>query len=139
MPNVLRARPGVRFDVIAPAGFRILWALDGAVQSCRVNLEITCWNEGHGPTDPHTLGEAADVSVKGLSADQIEMVLMALRSTLGPLFTVLYEVPEVPHDPTLRSIAYINMAATGPHFHLQRKRGTVWPPPAVTPAAPVVA
>ena len=104
-----------------------------------MNLEITCWNEGHGPTDPHTLGEAADVSVKGLSADQIEMVLMALRSTLGPLFTVLYEVPKVPSDPTLRPIAYVNVDATGPHLHVQRKKGTIFPPESVTPAEPRVA
>ena len=137
--NVLRARPCVRFDVIAPAGFRILWALDTAVQSCRVNLEITCWNEGHGHTDPHTLGEAVDVSVKGLSADQIEMIKGNLEMTLGPLFTVLYEVSTVPSDPTLRPIAYVNVKATGPHFHIQRRKGTTFPPESVTSPGPMVA
>ena len=137
--NVLRARPDVRFDVIRPAGFRILAALDLATQDCRVDLEITCWNEGHGPDNPHTLGEAGDVSVRGLSADQISDVKASLEATLGPLFTVLYEVRQVPSDSTLRPIAYINVAATGPHFHVQRRRGTTYPPEPVTPAAPRVA
>ena len=39
--NVLRARSSVRFDMIRPAGFRILGALDLATQTCQVDLEIT--------------------------------------------------------------------------------------------------
>lgn len=126
--NVVRHRPGVRFDVIAPAGFRILAALDMAAQDCLVDLMITCGTDSHAMPDPHVTGEAFDVSVHTLSAQQIADVKAHLEDTLGPLFTILYEVPKVPSDPTLRSIAYINVKASGPHFHIQRRKGTVFPP-----------
>ena len=137
--NVLRHRPSVRFDLIAPAGFRLLAALDQATQDCRVDLEITSGTDSHAMPDPHARGCAYDVSVNGLSAQQIADVHASLTATLGPLFTVLYEVPATPSDPTLRHIAYINPQATGPHFHPQRKRGTVYPPAPITPSTPMVA
>ena len=137
--NVVRHRPGVRFALIAPAGFRILAALDQAAQDCLVDLMITSGTDSHGSLGAHPSGEAYDVSVHMLSAQQIGDVKAHLEDTLGPLFTVLYEVPQVPSDPTLRSIAYINAKATGPHLHCQRKKGTTFPPPSVTPGAPVVA
>lgn len=126
--NVVRARPGVRFDVIGPAGFRILAAIDQAAQDCLVDLMITSGTDSHAPPSAHVTGEAYDVSVHTLSAQQISDVKAHLEETLGPLFTVLYEVQKVPSDPTLRSIAYVNVKATGPHFHIQRKRGTTFPP-----------
>lgn len=125
--NVLRHRPSVRFATIAPAGFRILGALDQATQDCRVDLELSSGTDSH-TTGAHPTGEAFDVSVKGLSAQQIADVHASLCATLGPLFTVLYEVPAVPSDPTLRHLAYVNVKATGPHFHVQRRRGTTYPP-----------
>ena len=45
--NVLRARSSVRFDMIRPAGFRILGALDLATQTCQVDLEITSGTDSH--------------------------------------------------------------------------------------------
>lgn len=136
--HVLRHRPGVRFDRIRPAGFRILAALDRAAQECRTDLEITSGTDSHA-AGAHPTGEAYDVSVQGLSAQQIWDVCASLSRILGPLFTVLYEVPAVPSDPTLRHIAYVNVSATGPHFHVQRKKNTVFPPESVTPPAPMVA
>lgn len=135
--NVVRHRPGVRFDVIAPAGFRILAALDLAAQDCLTDLMITCGTDSHALPDPHPLGEAYDVSVHTLSAQHISDVKAHLEDTLGPLFTVLYEVQEVPSDPTLRSIAYVNVQATGPHFHIQRKKDTTFPPETEYPASEI--
>lgn len=126
--NVVRHRPGAYFTTIAPAGFRILSALDQAAQDCLVDLMITCGSDSHPPTDPHSLGCAYDVSVHTLSAQQIADVKAHLEETLGPLFTVLYEVPKVPSDPTLRPIAYVNVKASAPHFHIQRLKNTVYPP-----------
>ena len=126
--NVVRHRPSARFDQIRPAGFRILAALDQAAQDCRVDLTITSGTDSHALPDPHVTGEAYDVSVAGLSAQQISDVKASLEDCLGPLFTVLYEVGQVPSDPTLRSIAYVNVKATGPHFHIQRRKHTVFPP-----------
>ena len=137
--HVLRHTPSARFDVIRPAGFRILTALGLVVDLCRVDLLVTCGTDSHALPDPHPLGEAYDVSVKGLSAQQIADVKAELDKILGPLFTVLYEVKCVPSDPTLRPIAYVNVGATGPHFHIQRRKNTVYPPEPVTPPTPVVA
>lgn len=136
--TVVRHRSTARFDVIAPAGFRILAAIDHAAQACRADLEITSGTDSHTLPDPHVTGEAYDVSVKGLSAQQIADVKASLEAILGPLFTVLYEVQQVPSDPTLRAIAYVNIKATGSHFHIQRRKGTVFPPEVVT-LTPMVA
>lgn len=137
--NVVRHRPSARFDLIAPAGFRILAAIDQAAQRCSVDLEITCGTDSHPMDDPHADGEAYDVSVKRLSAQQIADVRGTLINILGPLFTVLYEVPTVPSDPTLRQIAFVNVHATGPHIHAQRKKGTIFPPEPVMMPPPMVA
>ncbi len=132
--NVVRHRPAARFDLIAPAGFRILSAIDQVAQICSVDLMLTCGTDSHALPDPHVTGEAYDVSVHMLSAQQIADVKAALERTLGPLFTVLYEVPSVPSDPTLRPIAYVNVQATGQHIHIQKRKGTTFPP-----VAPMVA
>lgn len=126
--NCVRHRPSVRFETIAPAGFRILGALDKAARECRVDLVITSGTDSH-KAGAHPTGEAFDVSVHMLSAQQIADVKAHLERSLGPLFTVLYEVNKEPSDPTLRPIAYINVAASGPHFHIQRRKGTTYPPP----------
>ena len=126
--NILQSRPGVSFATIRPAGFAILGALYLATQQVGVSLDITSGTDSHAATDPHATGEAYDVSVRGLSAQQISDIKDELEGSLGPLFTVLYEVPAVPSDPTLRPIAYVNIHATGPHFHVQKKKGTVFPP-----------
>ena len=139
--NVVRLKPGAGFPVLAAAGVRIIGALDWAAQEFQTDLLIASGSEPMGRlvTDPHATGEAADVSVKGLSAQLIADLYAALTMHLGPLFTVLYEVPKVPSDPTLRPIAYVNIKASGPHFHIQKKRGTAFPPETVTAEAPMVA
>lgn len=127
---VVRARPSVKFATIAPAGFRILSAIDQAAQQCGVNLTVTAGTDSHQSPDPHCSGEAFDVSVQGLTPAQIVDVRASLATTLGPLFTVLYERPDVPTDPALKAIAFVNTKATGPHLHIQRKKGTQFPPQA---------
>lgn len=133
--TVLRARPSAQFARIAPAGFRILAALDGAAQQCQVDLEITCGTDSHAAPDPHVTGEAYDVSVQTLTPAQIGAVHAYLQGRLGGGFTVLYERPDHPVDPRLNAIAYVNPKATGPHMHIQRKKGTVFPPLSPAPTA----
>lgn len=127
---IVRARPGVRFDTIAPAGFRILAALDVLCKAEVRDVEITCGTEGHKPSDPHPQGRAYDVSVKGLTPLEIVRWKKRLEQTLGARFAVLYEVPSLPTDPQLAAIAYVNGDATGPHFHIQlaKSQGGVYPP-----------
>lgn len=127
MIPVLRFRPEVTI-LPAPAGSRILAAFDKATSVLACDLTVTCGSEGHPPTDPHTLGNAMDLSIHALSTDQIVRLVNFLKTTLGSRFTVLYEVPSLPDDATLKGLAYVNPHATGPHIHVQPVRGTVYPP-----------
>jgi len=70
MSGVLRVKPGVRFDRIDPAGFRILAALDTLARACDHDLTITCGTEAHDANDPHSLGRAYDVRSKDLAPDE---------------------------------------------------------------------
>src|SRR5689334_2716606 len=121
MTAVVRTKPGVQFKVIAPAGFVILAAIQTAVERFKRDITITCGTEDHSPLDPHSLGEAYDVSVGGMKEDEIRALHNSLSQQLGNAFTVLYEVP-APIGGSLASLAYVNAAASGPHIHIQRRK-----------------
>lgn len=125
--SLVTARASAKFDLIAPAGFQIIGALVLVARQCDVDLTITCGSDSHGPSDPHSTGEAYDVSVQGFAPATIARITEALRETLGGAFTVLYECPSKPSDPLLADLAYVNPAATGPHWHLQRRKNTTYP------------
>lgn len=126
---VLRVEPGVKFGCIAPAGARIIAAVDGATKVLGFDLWISSGTEGHSPTSPHTRGEAYDVSVKDMTIPVILKAKQYLELVLGTRFTVVYVVPSTPTDPNLRPIAHVNRNAAEPHFHIQAQKGTVYPPP----------
>lgn len=127
----LRLKPGASFPTLAPAGFRIIAALDTCAQRLGLTLTITSGSEhrGRAQTDPHMLGEAVDVRATDLPLLTIRALHNELCTLLGPAFTVLFEAP--PHDspPALADITYLNTKATAMHFHIQRRKGTTWPPP----------
>lgn len=127
--NVLRVKSGVRFEIIAPAGARILSALDQATTVLGTDLVITCGTEGHPPDDPHSHGEAYDVSVAGIPASAVATLIGYVRARLGDAFYLQYETPPGPVDALLKSIAVVNAAATAPHIHVQKRKGTIYPPP----------
>ena len=126
---VLRVEPGVKFDCIAPAGARIIAAVDGATKVLGIDLWISSGTDGHGPTSPHTRGEAYDVSIKDMSIPVILKTKQYLELVLGTRFTILYVVPSDPTDPNLLPIAHVNRDAAEPHFHIQAQKGAVYPPP----------
>lgn len=129
---VLRFAQGVTMSrPPAPAGCRILRALDDATLHLDRDLVVTCADGKHPPDDPHTLGEAYDVRTRDLDVERIVELHAYLMGTLGPLFTVLYEVPKAPTEPALVAIATVSMVATADHIHVQRKRGTSYPPAGV--------
>lgn len=116
------------FSTLAPAGIRILAALDNAARVLGIDLTITCASEGHPPGDPHSTGEAMDVRVRGFSTVVTLKLVLFLQQVLGPLFTVLLETPLAFVDPDLAKIQTVNPQASGPHIHIQRKKDTTWPP-----------
>ena len=131
---MVTAKPTVVLDPLTPAHARLISILEQVSQLCEVDLRITCGREGHGDTDPHTRGEALDVSVRDLANATIVRMWHLFRAMLGPAWTVLYECPTPPTTAALIGIAYVNAAATAPHFHLQPRKGTRWPP---QPSIPV--
>ena len=132
MIPVVRFAPGVTLSrPPAPAGVRILSALDQAALHLAQDIIVTCADGLHPPTDPHTTGEAYDVRVRDLTPGAVLALRGFLLGVLGPLFTVLYEVPTPPHAPELASIAFVNVGASAAHLHIQRRKGTTYPPPDV--------
>jgi hypothetical protein len=129
VPNYLRVKPGVQFDPIAPAGFRILSALEQTARRLQLDLTITCGSEDHPPTDPQTLGAAYDVRTHGFTWDQKQAILRE----------VLLELSD---DPTNDAPMLVGgglgvnhfwgwveaPGAAHEHFHIQRRRGTVYDP-----------
>ena len=124
---VLRCKPRCAFAIIAPGGFRILAALDAATLMLGRDLVLTAGTNDH-TLGRHATGEAIDVSVAGLGGQQIITLHRFLKQRLGRAFTVLYETPRQPREPSLQEIAYVNAKATGDHLHCQVKRGTTFPP-----------
>lgn len=118
MVPVVRVKDGVQFRCIAPAGFRILAALDATTKVLGFDLWITSGTDSH-TAGKHPLGEAYDVSVKDLTGPVLLKTKAFLEQTLGKRFTVLYECPSPPSDPALAAIAWINPEATGAHLHIQ--------------------
>lgn len=112
--NVVRVKDGVRFDVIAPGGFRILAAIEDACQKVGVDLVITsaCDGEHSGPTDPHHRGEAYDVRSHDFTNEQKVDILSEIMNYLGWIH--FYGFIEAPGTDT-------------EHFHFQVKKGTVFP------------
>jgi hypothetical protein len=111
---VVRTKPEISFSTIAPAGFRILAAIDQAAQKLDCDLTITsaCDGEHSGPNDPHHRGEAYDVRSHDFSAEQKDRILAQIMQQLG------WE----------RFYGFLEAAGTeNEHFHFQVKKGTVYP------------
>jgi len=110
--------------VIAPAGFRILSAIDQTAAKLGVDLVITsaCDGAHSGPDDPHHHGEAYDVRSHDFTADQKEKILATVMNVLG--WTYFF--------------GFLEAAGTdNEHFHFQRKKGTVYPDPTASSASGV--
>lgn len=120
-------KPGVVIGNPAPAGFRILAALEQASDEVGRALTITCGIEKHAPLDPHTLGEAYDVRSKDLLSSMLkEEVLHWI------LFYCAGHAPDrpVPDDDGLGTKYFWgwieNRGTADEHFHIQRRKGQVY-------------
>ena len=112
--SVVLTKPGVLFNIIAPGGFRILYAIDRAAQSLGVDLTITSGTDGEhsGPNDPHHRGEAYDIRSHEFDEPTKQKVLNELMGFLDlEHFYGFLESPGSPNE----------------HFHIQVKKGTTFP------------
>ncbi len=119
----IRSRPGVRYEIITPRGLAILGVIMQMSQAMGRDVEITSACDSHSLPDPHARGEAYDISVKGFTEEELLVAHRLMAGRLGAAYTVLYEVPERPAGP-LADMAYVNPHATGPHWHVQVKKGS---------------
>lgn len=112
--GVIRVKEAVSFAKIAPAGFRILSALDQVAAKLDADLIITSGCDGthSGPEDPHHSGEAYDVRSHDFDQLTKDKILAAAMTILGwSAFYVFLEAEGTDNE----------------HFHFQRKKGTVYP------------
>lgn len=123
-------KPGVVLTSLEPGGARILAVAAAAPLRLGFDVTVTCGNEAHGPTDPHTLGKALDLRVIGLSPEQIVALYKYLVTELGELFTVLLEWPTAKRaglDPRLLDLLYAKSEPTAEHLHVQVRIGQQFP------------
>jgi hypothetical protein len=113
--SVLRVKSGVLFTVIAPGGFRILSAIDQACAKLNIGdfvVSSACDGVHSGPADPHHDGNAYDLRSHDFTADQKDVILANVMTTLGwDRFYGFLESPGTDDE----------------HFHFQTKKGVPYP------------
>lgn len=124
----VRCKDGVQLEPMTPTLVRLLGAVDMTARMMGHDLTVTCGREDHPVGDPHTEGRALDVRTSDLTPELILRIVPYAKTILRDEFTVLYEVPTRPTVGALANICTINPNATAPHFHLQSKKGTIYPP-----------
>jgi len=122
---VIKVKDGVKFDIIAPAGFRILSAIEQASATLGSPLMITSGTDGthSGISDPHHRGEAYDVRSQDFAEVMRPTVLSAIMHGLGlpQLGTTATEVY------TENFYGFLEDAGTAnEHIHVQLRRGHVY-------------
>ena len=127
----LRCKPGVRFDPIDPAGFRLLGSLERIAREVPYDLTVTCGSEAHPASDPHTLGAAYDVRTHDLTLDRklyiLRAVLLDLQEGADDAPVTLATVP-VPNFATRRFFGQLeHPGQETEHLHLQRRKGVTFP------------
>src|SRR5258708_14239914 len=99
--GVVKVKQGVQFAIIAPAGFRILAAIDQTAAALGHDLEITSACDGiHSgtPEEPHHSGEAYDIRTHDFPSEQFkELVLTSIMRRLdSDRFFAFIELPGTP-------------------------------------------
>jgi hypothetical protein len=110
--NVVRVKDGVQFTTIAPGGFRILAAVDGAAASVNHDVTITSACDGchSGLHDPHHRGEAYDVRTHD-QADKNRLLAEIMKRLAPDQFFGFLEAAGTDNE----------------HIHVQVRKGTVYP------------
>lgn len=127
--GVLLIKPGVSFTGLAPAGLRLLGALDRVVRAQAFDLILTCGTDSHPPNDPHSRGCAFDVRTHNLTEEQKQYVL---RAVLADLMEPDAVDPILPVSIGLATrYWYVQLENPGEiteHMHMQLRRGVNFPP-----------
>ena len=129
---VVHVKPGVLFTTIAPAGFRLLGAIERAARAVNAPLTITsaCDGAHSGPDDPHHRGEAFDVRSQDLPEAVKHTVLAEIMRAcnddgVGPA----QPVAGIPASlATSRFFGFLEAVGTdNEHIHVQLRKGRSYP------------
>jgi len=130
--GVVRVKPGVLFTTIAPAGFRLLGAIERAARAVNATLTITsaCDGAHSGPDDPHHRGEAYDVRSRDLPEAVKHLVLAEIMRAcndddVGPA----HPIPAIAGSlATSKFFGFLEAAGTdNEHLHVQLRQGRTYP------------
>ncbi len=129
MSGCVRTKEGVAFTVIAPAGFRILSAIDQTALTLDLDLMITsaCDGEHSGPDDPHHSGNAIDIRLHDFSLQQQQDIV---RLIMEDLAITPSDIPTRVGGgwATMCFFGQIEGAGTNNlHAHIQLRKGCTWP------------
>jgi hypothetical protein len=130
--GIVLVKPGVSFATIAPAGFRLLGAIDAAARRLAVTLTITSGCDGahSGPDDPHHRGEAYDVRSRDL-ADAIKGAVLAeiMRACNDDGVGPARPVPGIASSlASAKFFGFLEAAGTdNEHLHIQLRKGRSYP------------
>lgn len=129
MIPVVRWKAGCVTTILAPAGIRILAALELAARTVlQKDVTITCANEGHQPTDPHSTGEAFDIRTHDLTPPEKVMLLGAIMGALKSPDDVSQLEAKDGGYVTQHFFGWIeNPGQVTEHIHVQRRNSTVYP------------
>lgn len=129
MPAKVRYKDGVRFDCIAPAGFRIIAGLECTARRVDHDLTITSGTDNHQRPDPHALGEAFDVRThdlptRGFKLRVLRELMIHLADEADP-----YDQPKDEFDGMTTKFFFgwiEHPGASNEHLHVQRRKGRVY-------------
>lgn len=130
--NGVRFKDGVLpITQLAPAGIRILSALDVVARRFSRDLVITCADKEHPPTDPHSTGEAFDVRTHDLDEATKAGIFHELMIELAitPIGDTPRPVPGIGLDNLATSHFYAQIEDPGgpnEHLHCQRRNNTTY-------------
>lgn len=125
---MILTKGGVLFERIAPAGFRILGALERVAREYRLDLVITSGTDGahSGPNDPHKRGVAYDVRTHNLPPEQVLHVLQRVMVELCDSDETLQQV-----SGGLASAKFFGQfehpGKPSAHLHFQLRHGRDYP------------
>ena len=127
--GVVRVKHGVLFETIAPAGFRILGAIESVARSMNYDLTITSASDGthSGPNDPHHRGEAFDIRSKTIAPSVKDDVLRLLLLDLCEHKETLQPV-SIGFATSLFYAQLEDRDGENEHIHLQLRTGRQYPP-----------
>lgn len=120
-------KPGVVLDRIAPAGYVILDAIRETAKRLALELTVTCGNEAHPATDPHSTGEAIDVRSHDFGPDKKLLVLETIMRVLAEWDDeAVISLTDVQRATGQFFGQLEHLGFPDEHYHIQRRKGTTY-------------